>query len=73
MNGKKENIDKLEDDFQEENSKETIKNYYYKVSLPTLKLTKKSMVLFFMRLTPIIIPNISMIDILSNTLMVIFM
>ena len=26
MNGKKENIDKLEDDFQEENSKETIKN-----------------------------------------------
>ena len=41
MNEKKENIDKLEDDFQEENSKETIKNYYYKVSLPTLKLTKK--------------------------------
>lgn len=41
MNEKKENIDKLEDDFREENSKETLKSYYYKVSLPTLKLTKK--------------------------------
>lgn len=41
MNEKKENIDKLEDDFREENSKEILKSYYYKVSLPTLKLTKK--------------------------------
>ena len=32
MNEKKENIDKLEDDFREENSKETKKSYNYKVS-----------------------------------------
>lgn len=29
MNEKKENIDKLEDDFREENSKETLKSYKY--------------------------------------------
>lgn len=50
MNEKKENIDKLEDDFREENSKETLKSYYYKVSLPTLKLTKKEYgIVFFMQ------------------------
>ena len=27
MNEKKENIDKLEDDFQEDNSKDTLNNY----------------------------------------------
>lgn len=36
-----ENIDKQEKDFQEDNSKDTLNNYYFKVSLPTLKLTKK--------------------------------
>ena len=36
-----ENIAKQEKDFQEDNSKDTLNNYYFKVSLPTLKLTKK--------------------------------
>lgn len=36
-----ENIDKQEKYFQEDNSKDTLNNYYFKVSLPTLKLTKK--------------------------------